>query len=147
MFQRRLGGVIAVLALAAAACGPGASAGPSTGGSTGAPPSQGGTASEPPASQGSNVGVIDTIGEGEGELNLIIWPGYAENGSNVEEYDWVHPFEDETGCIVKSRLEAGTSDEMVTLIRQGGQYDGLSASGDATVRLIKDGLIAAVDVE
>ena len=36
---------------------------------------------------------------------------------------------------------------MVTLIRQGGQYDGLSASGDATVRLITDGLVSAVDVE
>jgi putative spermidine/putrescine transport system substrate-binding protein len=36
---------------------------------------------------------------------------------------------------------------MVNLIRQGGQYDGLSASGDATVRLITDGLVKAVDVE
>jgi len=147
MFQRRLGGVMAVVALVAAACGPGnPSAAPSVG-ATAPPPSQAGTASEPPASQGPTVDIIDTIGEGEGELNLIVWPGYAENGSNVEEYDWVHPFEDATGCKVKSRLEAGTSDEMVTLIRQGGQYDGLSASGDATVRLIKDGLISAVDVE
>ena len=147
MFQRRLGGVMAVVALVAAACGQGtASTAPSTAASA-APPSQGGQASEPPASQGPTVEIIDTIGEGEGELNLIVWPGYAEDGSNEPAYDWVHPFEDATGCIVKTRLEAGTSDEMVNLIRQGGQYDGLSASGDATVRLITDGLIAAVDVE
>ena len=144
MFQRRLGGVVAIGALLITACGPGASPVP-----TGGTPSQ--AASEAPGteapSQGPQVSVIDSIGEGEGELNLIIWPGYAEAGENVPEYNWVTPFEDATGCKVKNRHVAGTSDEMVTLIRQGGQYDGLSASGDATVRLIKDGLVSAVDVE
>jgi putative spermidine/putrescine transport system substrate-binding protein len=117
-------GALAVLALAASACN-----------STGTPP--------------PSVSVIDTIGAGEGELNLIIWPGYAEDGSNAPEYDWVHPFEQETGCQIKTLKVAGSSDEMVTLMHQGGGtlYDGLSASGDATIRLIKDGLIAAVDVQ
>src|SRR5215213_178403 len=142
MFQRRLGGVIAVMALAAAACGPGASAGPSTGGSTGAPPSQGGTASEPAASQNA-VDVVDEIGEGEGELNLVIWGGYAEKGDNDPAYDWVTPFEDETGCIVNS-TDMTDSNNGVSLI-QGGQYDGISASGDATTRLIQGGLVAAID--
>jgi putative spermidine/putrescine transport system substrate-binding protein len=144
MFQQRLGGLVAVGALLVAACGPGASTAPTSG-----PASQ--SATQPPATQAASqapqVTVIDKIGEGEGELNLIIWPGYAEAGENVPEYDWVTPFQDATGCQVKNRHVAGTSDEMVTLIRQGGQYDGLSASGDATVRLIKDGLVTAVDVE
>ena len=52
--------------------------------------------------------------------NLIVWPGYAESGANVPEYDWVHPFETKTGCKVKTIKEAGSSDEMVTLMRQGG---------------------------
>jgi len=144
MFQRRLGGVIGVLALAAAACGPGATPSP-TSGPTGPAATQG--PPTPVPSIAPPVSVIDTIGPGEGELNIIIWSGYAEDGSNVPEYDWVHGYEEKTGCTVKTRKEAGTSDEMVTLIRQGGQYDGVSASGDATVRLIKDGLVAAVDVE
>jgi putative spermidine/putrescine transport system substrate-binding protein len=143
MFQRRLGGVIAVVGLVAAACGPGASPTPTTGAAS-QTPSQ--APSEAP-SEGPQVSVIDSIGEGEGELNLIIWPGYAEAGESLPDYDWVTPFQEATGCQVKNRHVAGTSDEMVTLIRQGGQYDGLSASGDATVRLIKDGLVAAVDVE
>jgi putative spermidine/putrescine transport system substrate-binding protein len=146
MFQRRFGGVMAVAALIAAACTPAGTPGPATAGPTSAATS---TATGAPPTTAATAGptVIDTIGTGEGELNLIIWPGYAEAGENVPEYDWVHPFETKTGCIVKTRKVAGSSDEMVTLIRTGGTYDGLSASGDATVRLIKDNLVAAVDVE
>ncbi|HET7180934.1 MAG TPA: ABC transporter substrate-binding protein [Candidatus Limnocylindrales bacterium] len=147
MFQRKLGGVIAVAALAAAACGPGtASTAPTTGPASAGPTTAATTA---PASAGPTtaaVDVIDSIGAGEGELNLIVWPGYAESGANVKSYDWVHPFQTKTGCQVKTIKEAGSSDEMVQLVNSGG-YDGLSASGDASVRLIKDGKIAGVDVE
>ncbi len=90
---------------------------------------------------------LSTVGgQGEGALNLIIWGGYAENGSNVKEYDWVTPFEAATGCKVNAKT-ANTSDEMVTLLRQGGGtvYDGVSASGDASNRLIANGDVAAVD--
>jgi putative spermidine/putrescine transport system substrate-binding protein len=90
---------------------------------------------------------LSTVGgQGEGALNLIIWAGYAEDGSNVAEYDWVTPFEDETGCQVSIKI-GNTSDEMVTLLRQGGgtTYDGVSASGDATLRLIANGDVAAID--
>jgi len=85
-------------------------------------------------------------GPGEGALNIIIWAGYAEDGSANKEYDWVHPFEDATGCVVQTKI-GNTSDEMVTLLRQGGGtvYDGVSASGDATNRLIANGDVAAVD--
>ena len=85
-------------------------------------------------------------GAGEGALNIIIWAGYAENGKNVPEYDWVTAFQAETGCKVATKV-GNTSDEMVTLIRQGGgaTYDGVSASGDATLRLIANGDVAAVD--
>jgi putative spermidine/putrescine transport system substrate-binding protein len=70
------------------------------------------------------------IGKGEGALNLVAWEGYAEDG-------WVKPFEEQTGCKV-NRKYAGSSDEMVALMRQGGggQYDLVSASGDASLRLI-----------
>ncbi len=79
---------------------------------------------------------FDANAEGEGELSLIAWPGYTED-------DWVTPFEDETGCQVTVK-PGNTSDEMVNLMRQqgGSLYDGVSASGDATNRLIANGDVA-----
>ena len=89
-----------------------------------------------------------TIGETEGELELIAWHGYVEDGTTEggEDYDWVTPFEDETGCQVNVTY-GDTSDEMVTLMRQGGGtvYDGVSASGDASNRLIAGGDVGAID--
>ncbi len=72
--------------------------------------------------------LIQSVGDGEKALNLVAWEGYAED-------QWVKPFEAQTGCVV-NRKYAGSSDEMVALMRQGGQYDLVSASGDATLRLI-----------
>ena len=65
-------------------------------------------------------------------MNLISWAGYVEAGGG-ENPDWVTPFEKETGCKVNDKV-AGTSDEMVKLMETG-QYDGVSASGNATARL------------
>ncbi|HUH80043.1 MAG TPA: ABC transporter substrate-binding protein [Solirubrobacteraceae bacterium] len=81
-----------------------------------------------------------SIGKGEGQLNLVAWEGYAEP-------KWVKPFEASTGCVVHAKY-AGSSDEMVTLMRQGGgsQYDMVSASGDASLRLISGGDVAAMNV-
>lgn len=86
-------------------------------------------------------------GPGEGALNLIAWIGYAEAGENLPEYDWVTPFEAATGCQVEVKID-DTSDQMVTDMRSGGgaTYDGVSASGDASLRLINAGDVAAVDV-
>ena len=76
--------------------------------------------------------MYSSIGSGEGALKLIAWNGYTEDGSNDPNYDWVTPFEKQTGCKVSVKY-ADTSDEMVTLMRQGGGsvYDGVSASGNA----------------
>jgi putative spermidine/putrescine transport system substrate-binding protein len=77
------------------------------------------------------------LGKGEGQLNLISWAGYVEP-------EWVKPFEQKTGCKVNDKV-AGTSDEMVQLMRSG-QYDGVSASGNATARLVDGGDVAPVNV-
>ena len=81
------------------------------------------------------------IGKGEGALNIVAWEGYAQD-------DWVKPFETETGCTVNKKY-AGSSDEMVALMRQGGggEYDLVSASGDATLRLIYGGDVQPIDVK
>ena len=88
---------------------------------------------------------LSTVGgEGEGELNIIGWVGYAEDGVNVPEYDWVNGFEAATGCKVNFKTD-DTSDQMVTDMRTGA-YDGVSASGDASLRLISAGDVVEVDV-
>jgi putative spermidine/putrescine transport system substrate-binding protein len=91
----------------------------------------------------SDVKMLQTLGAGEGALNLIAWAGYAEDGTNDKTADWVTPFEESTGCDVNVKLGA-TSDEMVKLMKTG-QYDGVSASGDATLRLIYSGDVAPVN--
>src|SRR3954447_21750618 len=80
------------------------------------------------------------IGPGEGTLNLVAWEGYTQP-------QWVKPFQQQTGCKVHAKY-AGSSDEMVTLMRQGGgsQYDMVSASGDASLRLIRGGNVKPVNV-
>ena len=98
------------------------------------------------ATMGANlpkVPMAKSLGKGEGSLNIIVWAGYAENGSNDKTVDWVNPFTKATGCKVNAKT-AGTSDEMVSLMKTGG-YDGVSASGDASLRLIYGGQVAPVN--
>jgi len=74
-----------------------------------------------------------SVGAGEGQLNLIAWDGYVDKS-------WTDPFTKATGCKVNP-MYAGTSDEMFTLMADGGggQWDMVSASGNASVRLIYAG--------
>lgn len=90
-----------------------------------------------------NVPMQKSVGKGEGALNIVVWAGYAENGSTDKAVDWVNPFTKATGCKVNAKT-AGTSDEMVSLMKSGG-YDGVSASGDASLRLIYGGQVAPVN--
>ena len=80
----------------------------------------------------------------EGNLSIIAWPGYIERGETDPKYDWVSDFEIATGCKVSVK-SAGNSDEMVALMNQGG-YDLVTASGDASLRLIDIGRVQAIDI-
>ncbi len=122
-----LGPLAGVLVLLAAACG-GGNEGGGGGGGAGQPP----TATMTPQT---------SIGPGEGELNLIAWEGYTQPL-------WVKPFEQQTGCNVNAKY-AGSSDEMVSLMANGGggNYDMVSASGDASLRLIYGGDVKPVNVD
>jgi putative spermidine/putrescine transport system substrate-binding protein len=120
--------------LLAAACGSG-SGGSTPGVSNGGGGSSSSSAGGAPAASvpTANLPVLKTIGKGEGTLNLIAWEGYLEP-------QWVKPFEAQTGCQVHATY-AGTSDQMVTLMKNGGggQYDMVSSSGDADLRIIYAG--------
>ena len=113
--------VVGALGLALAACGGGGGGTAAPGGSgQGAPP--GGTPYAGP------------VGQGEGKLSVLAWPGYAENGSTDPTINWVGPFEQQTGCKVAVKTFA-TSAEAVQLFATG-EYDVISASGDASLRLV-----------
>jgi putative spermidine/putrescine transport system substrate-binding protein len=121
MKDRRILAIAAMAVLAVSACssGPGASAGPTP---------------------------IASIGAGEGKLSVLAWPGYAENGSVDPAYNWVKPFEDQTGCKTSVQVY-GTSDEAFQLFtRNPEQYDVISASGDSSRRLIRGGFVQPVNV-
>jgi putative spermidine/putrescine transport system substrate-binding protein len=90
------------------------------------------------SSSGRNTEMLKKVGKGEGEVDLVNWPGYVEP-------KWTKPFEQKTGCKVNTK-DAGTSDEMVQLMRTG-QYDGVSASGNATARLVDGGDVSPVNVD
>jgi putative spermidine/putrescine transport system substrate-binding protein len=129
-------------AAAATTGAPGTTAAPATSAAPGTTATPGTTAA---ASGEVPEGAPTELGEGEGEVNLIAWAGYTEDGSTDPAVDWVTPFEEATGCQVNVRL-GNTSDEMVQLM-QSGEYDGVSASGDATTRLIAGGEVAPVNVD
>jgi len=140
MHQRRILTAFAVVGLIAAACG-------GSGGSSAAPTS-GGTATEATstAAPETAAGPAATVGPGEGALNLVAWAGYVVGGTGgeqVEGYDWVTPFEQATGCKVTVKVGLDSAN-MVQLMKTG-QYDGVSASGDATLRLIAGGDVSPVD--
>ena len=103
---------LAILGLLAAACGD--DGGDDGGGDTATP---------------DTADLPAEVGEGEGALNIVAWPGYIEDGSTDPAYDWVTGFEEETDCAVEVTT-AGTSDEMVSLMTNSSDYDLVTASGE-----------------
>ena len=91
----------------------------------------------------TSSGALTTLPAAEDELDLVIWVGYAEKGETYPEFDWVTKFEQDTGCTVKT-TDGTDSANMVDLMATG-QYDGVSASGDATLRMIAAGTVAPVN--
>ena len=88
---------------------------------------------------------LSSLGAGEGAVNIVAWAGYVENGSTDPNVDWVTDFEKETGCKVNVK-NGSTSDDMVALMKTG-EYDVVSASGDASLRLIYGGDVSPVNTD
>jgi putative spermidine/putrescine transport system substrate-binding protein len=90
-----------------------------------------GSTTQPPPT--ANLTPQASIGPGEGQLNLIAWVGYVDKA-------WAAPFTAATGCKITEKDDQ-SSDQMVTDMANGGggQWDMVSASGDADLRLIYSG--------
>jgi putative spermidine/putrescine transport system substrate-binding protein len=86
---------------------------------------------------------MTAVGAGEGEVGIVAWAGYIERGETDKAYDWVTEFESKTGCKVTVKT-AATSDEMVALMNEGG-FDLVTASGDASLRLIAGGQVQEIN--
>jgi putative spermidine/putrescine transport system substrate-binding protein len=87
---------------------------------------------------------VEKIGKGEGFVDIVAWPGYIERGETDKNFDWVTGFEKQTGCKVRVKT-AGTSDEMVALMNEGG-FDLVTASGDASMRLVAGKRVQEVNI-
>ena len=122
MIHRRMFGVAASAALLIAACG-------------------GGSGGSPAPSMATELGANETA------LSVLAWPGYAEDGTSDPAYDWVSSFEKETGCQVTIDT-FGTSDEAFSKFNAAPEkYDVISASGDASNRLVAGGYMQPVNVD
>ncbi|HEY3051114.1 MAG TPA: ABC transporter substrate-binding protein [Gaiellaceae bacterium] len=126
-WKRRLGGValsglLVLLAFAAASCGGGG----------------GGSSAEQISGLGNSLDDIKQKARDEGQVNLVIWSGYADPA-------WAKPFTQQTGCKVNTK-DGASSDDMIDLINTG-QYDGVSASGNASVRLMSRGDVAPINTD
>jgi len=97
------------------------------------------------ATSSTNTTKLEKLGAYEKTVSLLGWPGYAEDGSNDPNTDWVTPFEKATGCQVTFK-PYGTSDEAISLFKTG-DYDAIAASGDATLRLIASGDVQPLNTD
>ncbi|MDH3388474.1 MAG: ABC transporter substrate-binding protein [Gammaproteobacteria bacterium] len=88
--------------------------------------------------------MLTKLGKGEGQVDIVAWPGYIERGETDPSFDWVTKFENSTGCKVNVKT-ANTSDEMVALMNEGG-FDLVTASGDASLRLVAGKRVQPVNV-
>jgi len=89
--------------------------------------------------------MMTAVGPGEGQVDIVAWPGYIERGETDANYNWVTDFEAASGCKVNIKT-ANTSDEMVALMNEGG-FDLVTASGDASLRLIAGKRVQPVNVD
>lgn len=88
---------------------------------------------------------VDKLGDFEGKVSILAWPGYVEDGTNDPKVDWVSAFEKKTGCEVTSKAY-GTSDEALNLAKTG-DYDVIAASGDLSLRLIASDEAQAINTD
>jgi putative spermidine/putrescine transport system substrate-binding protein len=150
MLSRRLLALAGTAALVFAACSSGG--GTATTAPSAAAPSASAGGSSPSASASTAAGpslpTAADLGSTQGQsINVLAWPGYVENGSTDKAVDWVTDFQNTSGCKVNPQI-FGTSDEAYTLFSTSPeQFDVISASGDASLRLVRGGFVQPVNID
>jgi putative spermidine/putrescine transport system substrate-binding protein len=149
MLSRRILALAGAAALTFAACSSGGTA--TTAPSAAAPSAAGSSPSASAAasaSAGPSLPTAADLGSTQGQsINVLAWPGYVENGSTDKTVDWVTDFQNTSGCKVNPQI-FGTSDEAYTLFSTNPeQFDVISASGDASLRLVRGGFVQPVNVD
>jgi putative spermidine/putrescine transport system substrate-binding protein len=91
------------------------------------------------------VQAAHTIGQGEGALNLISWPGYTEAGGSDPRVNWVTPFENQTGCEIKVKVVASAQAAVDAMSDPSQGFDGVAAPPEVSGRLIAAGQVAPVN--
>jgi len=146
----RMRGVIALAATAAIVVGACSSSGTTTAPATAAASAAATAAASAAPSTAASAGpaVPTELGSTQGQtINVLAWPGYVENGSTDKAVDWVTDFQTESGCTVNAQI-FGTSDEAYTLFTTNPeQFDVVSASGDASLRLVRGGFVQPVNLD
>jgi putative spermidine/putrescine transport system substrate-binding protein len=117
-----LGLLVAALSVVAAGCGGG--------------DDEGGGVSTEVEGLGTSLEEIQSLAREEGEVNVVQWAGYAQ---------LTEEFKAATGCTVNTK-DGASSDDMISLL-QTGAYDGVSASGNASVRLMTTGEVAPINTD
>jgi putative spermidine/putrescine transport system substrate-binding protein len=146
MRQRKVLVTLATLAIVASACTSGASSSPSSPVAS-TPASSTAASTAPSVAASPSLNLPTSVGAGEGELTVLAWPGYAENGSTSPDVNWVKPFETASGCKTSVQV-FGTSDEAFSLFTTNPEkFDVISASGDASLRLVRAGYVQPVNAD
>jgi putative spermidine/putrescine transport system substrate-binding protein len=146
MRNRRILALAGAAAIVLGAC--------SSGGATTAPSASEVASGSPAASESQAASaspgpsVPTELGSTQGQsINVLAWPGYVENGSTSADVDWVTQFQTDSGCKVNPQI-FGTSDEAYALFTTNPeQFDVVSASGDASLRLVRGGFVQPVNLD
>ena len=94
------------------------------------------------ASAGADM--LQSVGKGEGEVAIVAWPGYIERGATDKNYDWVTGFEKRRPAA-RSRSRPPAAPTRWSSLMNGGGFDLVTASGDASLRLIAGGTVQEVN--
>jgi putative spermidine/putrescine transport system substrate-binding protein len=93
------------------------------------------------------VRVAETMGQGEGQVSLVSWIGYLEDGSNDPTVDWISPFEKKTKCRVNIKYAANPIEMRQLMSKPNLHYDGVAATPEIAGKLILDQQVVPINTD
>jgi spermidine/putrescine-binding protein len=93
------------------------------------------------------VRAAQTMGQGEGQVSLVSWNGYLEDGSNDPAVDWITPFEKKTKCHVNIKYAANPQEMLDLMSKPNLHYDGVAATPEIAGKLILDKQVVPINTD